>query len=87
MTRTSSPDRSLISARTSAWFRASRIALVATGITSSIRDESQNAAKTAAVDAARSTGSGRSIASSPMPSLIRTGSRISSVRIQTRPSS
>jgi hypothetical protein len=64
---------------------ASRIALVPTGRTSSIRDALQNEANTSAVDTARSIASGWSSPLSPIPAPMRTGSRISSLRIHGPP--
>jgi hypothetical protein len=71
----------------SAWFFASRIALVATGMTSSIPAWRQNDPKTIAVCTARLTREPLIVPESAMPADTRTASRISSTCCQWRPGS
>ena len=79
--------RPAISRSSSSRFAASRMALVATAYTAETPVARQKASKTSTVRSARRIGSDPSLPPSPIPSLIRTASRISSACCHQRPGS
>ena len=86
-TRTGIEVRAAISRRSASRLAASRMALVATASTAAMPVAWQKASNTSIVRSARRIGSGLSSPSSPIPSLMRTASRISSACCHQRPGS